>query len=597
MADSAYRNFTNNLNSRLDAIAVVGAYVSLKQGNKSYRGLCPFHTDTNESFHVYFDDKSYHCFGCQAHGNLIDFVAKMRNLEYTEAANQLAESVGLERFRSGSRSVSKDLEDMYSILGRVNGIYRAELSKHAEVTKYLEKRGIDAETSKKFSIGYAPPEWQFLSNRLKQYPEDLIKKTGLLAESQQGLPYDFFRDRVVFPIREYQGRVLGFGGRTFREESTDPRKYINSTESPIFKKREILYGDFELNQIGYRHERLLLVEGYMDVVGLAQHGINYALGILGTAVNQNHLQQAFAHTQEVVICFDGDEAGRKAAERALEAALPEMTSGRILRFLFLPEGSDPDSQVQEVGKEKFEQSIQSAQTIIEYIQSLILKGQSVDDLNTRIAFVDQMRRYLSKIPHQVTRLILIDELVTSFPEPEIQQQLKRFLSDFSGTDERHAFSPSLNDPEAFFTPPEQVQLDNRTLSLEKKIVARILRAPDQCAKLDSDLMKLWCDLFGPTLLYTLWSWVKEYELDSAQAILASCQGQQYADQLHEIYADFRHEIEKPRKYEPLAGKLSNGGDDSDLKTAIETTISQVRARMKLRDEFQNSDVYQNNRKT
>ncbi|MCY4655284.1 MAG: hypothetical protein OXC80_00545, partial [Gammaproteobacteria bacterium] len=236
-------------------------------------------------------------------------------------------------------------------------------------------------------------------------------------------------------------------------------------------------------------------------------------------------------------------------------------------------------------------------TIIEYIQSLILKGQSVDDLNTRIAFVDQMRRYLSKIPHQVTRLILIDELVTSFPEPEIQQQLKRFLSDFSGTDERHAFSPSLNDPEAFFTPPEQVQLDNRTLSLEKKIVARILRAPDQCAKLDSDLMKLWCDLFGPTLLYTLWSWVKEYELDSAQAILASCQGQQYADQLHEIYADFRHEIEKPRKYEPLAGKLSNGGDDSDLKTAIETTISQVRARMKLRDEFQNSDVYQNNRKT
>lgn len=612
MPESPYSRFYNELLNRLQPVAVVGQHVRLREGTRSYRGLCPFHDDTNESFHIYLDDKHYHCFGCLEHGNLIDFVAKMRNLEYREAAKQLAQTVGLEVPTPRTRALDKTQQQVHDILGKTNCLYRQALKQNPEARRYLHDRGIQDEVIDRFSIGYAPDEWDFITNRLLNHKPDLLDKTGIIGRTKDGRLYDLFRGRIVFPIRDYNGHVHGFGGRILKEDSGDGKspKYLNSPESPVFKKKEFLYGEYELNQVGFRHERLLLVEGYMDVVGLAQHGINYAQGVLGTAVNVNHLRQMFAHTQEVVVCFDGDEAGRKAAERTLEAALSQLTSGRILRFLFLPEGSDPDSQVQAIGKENFEKMIGESKTVVEFLQAYLLRGHDIKDLNSRIGFVDEAIRLLTKIPHEITRTILIDELTQMFPDASIQNQLGRVLKnryEANRSNEPPSASmpvpPTLDDPyhsaeqsrgEDAIEEVKRVKLD--ISPVEKKMVAALLQSPEYCANLEEDLMSQWREVVGHSLLYELWSQIIKHQLDTPTAILASMQGSAEGNALYQIYDQIVAKNRVSVQGDNSNESLSNQVTALELKNAIATTISKNRKNRQLKSAFTDSDIYKQQRK-
>ena len=612
MPDSPYSRFYNELLNRLQPVAVVGQYVRLREGSRSYRGLCPFHDDTNESFHIYLDDKHYHCFGCLEHGNLIDFVAKMRNVEYREAARQLAQTVGLEVPTPRTRVLDKTQQQVHDILGKANSLYRQALKQNAEARRYLLDRGIQDDVIDQFSIGYAPAEWDFTTKRFRNFAPEMLEKSGIIGRTKNGRLYDLFRGRIVFPIRDYNGHVHGFGGRIVNEDEGDGKspKYLNSPESPVFKKKEFLYGEYELNQVGFRHERLLLVEGYMDVVGLAQYGINYALGVLGTAVNVNHLRQMFAHTQEVVVCFDGDEAGRKAAERTLEAALSQLTSGRVLRFLFLPEGSDPDNQVRAVGKENFEKMIGESKTVVEFLQAYLLRGHDIKDLNSRIGFVDEAIRLLTKIPHEITRTILIDELTQMFPDTDIQNQLGRVLKnryEANQSDEPLRTNTQVpTKPQDQYPSAEQSGLEDGTEEVkrvkldispvEKKMVAALLQSPEYCASLEEGLMSQWREVLGHSLLYELWSQIVKHQLDTPTAILASLQGSPVGNALYRIYdqtiAKNRVSVQGDNSKESLSNQVSA----LELKNAIATTISKNRKNRQLKSAFTDSDIYKQQRK-
>lgn len=612
MPDSPYSRFYNDLLNRLQPIAVVGQHVRLREGTRSYRGLCPFHDDSNESFHIYLDDKHYHCFGCLEHGNLIDFVAKVRNLEYREAAKQLAQTVGLEVPTPRTRALDKTQQQVHEILGRANTLYRNSLRQSTEARRYLYERGIQDDVIERFSIGYVPDEWDFTTKQFRRYAPELLDKAGIFGRTRDDRLYDLFHGRIVFPIRDYNGHIHGFGGRIFKEDSGDGKspKYLNSPESPVFKKKEFLYGEYELNQVGFRHDRILLVEGYMDVIGLAQHGIHYAQGVLGTAVNVNHLRQMFAHTQEVVVCFDGDEAGRKAAQRTLEAALSQLTSGRILRFLFLPEGTDPDSHVQTIGREKFEQLLTESSTVVEFLQAYLLQGHDIKDINSRIGFVDEATRLLAKIPHEITRTILIDELTQLFPESDIQNQLQRVLKT-QYLAQRETLSPNMADlqqevpPEWDSIPPQaadeeeieeakRVKLD--ISPAEKKMVAILLQSPEYCASLEDDLMRQWRDVFGHSLLYELWLQIARHKLDTSSAILASLQGDDVGDALHRIFDEDQAIRRNAQRSDNLKESLSNETLNLGLKDYIENTISKIRNQRRTTSSFRESDFYKQQRK-
>ena len=613
MPDSPFTRFYTELLSRLEPAAVVGQYVKLEKGSRSYRGLCPFHNDKNESFHVYLDDKHYHCFGCLAHGNLIDFVAKMTHVEYRQAAIQLAQTIGLEVPSHTTRTKNKVAVGIIETLSQVNELYKQQFQEHSTPRAYLEARGISDHIVKKYSIGYAPNEWNFLGPSLRGSSAEELRNAGLLGRTKDGRPYDLFIDRIMFPIRDYQGRVLGFGGRIFRAESTSKPlpKYINSPETSIFKKSELLYGVYELNQIGFRHPRLLLVEGYMDVVGLAQQGVDYALGILGTAVNRNHLRQLFAHTQEVVVCFDGDDAGRKAAERTLENVLPELSSGRMVRFLFLPEGTDPDSLIQQIGKTEFEKLIDQSETIVEYVQALFLKNSDLNSVTTRIEFAEQTMRLLAKIPHEITRSILADELASLFPDPSVQAQLKRILTDNNAL---QSYVPNRNSrvpPHGERTEqglddesePQGIQhLQPKTVKLdisvsEKRMVIALLQSPHYCSSLDVELMRQWRDVVGHTLLYELWSIIVQFGSNhpSATTVLGSLQGEKVGDALMQIHDQYIAKNQTGARSFDTTQSESQKVSLSTLKTAIEDTISKQRYRSQTKTELLNSDLYHRQR--
>ena len=613
MPESPFTRFYSELQSRLDPVTVVGQHVKLKQGTRSYRGLCPFHGDTDESFHIYLDDKHYHCFGCQVHGNLIDFVAKVRNLEYREAANQLARTVGLEVPTRRQSSSELQFKEVFSVIGKANSLYRQALLENVEAKQYLAARGIGENVIKKFSIGYAPADWEFLAKSLRRTRPDLLAKTGLLRSSSEGHKYDWFRDRIMFPIRDFQGRVRGFGGRVFKKNSMSGinPKYINSPDSPLFKKKDLLYGLFELSQVGYRHDRLLLVEGYMDVVGLAQHGIDYALAVLGTAPNHNHFVQMFSHTQEVIVCFDGDEAGRRAARRSLSAILPELTSGKSVRFMFLPEGCDPDSLVREKGKSGFEEMLNESLSIVQYLKMFLLEGRDIQELDVRIDFVNGAIDLLSKIPNEITRTIFIDELLKIFPEDEIRGQLDRVLKNRYEPELTETRKQDNNVRRRPANAGASNQLTSRVADVrprphramlapsvaEKRIVRGLLLSPEISTNLGQELMERWHETFGPSLLYRVWEHIVTHGLSSPSAILGSLQGDPISDVLHGIYDDTYSTSGNSDQVDSTKQNLLNEKALEDLKTSIENTISKQQLKENRATEFKSSDVYKRESRT
>lgn len=408
MAGSIPQSFINGLLDRADIVEVIGARVQLRQAGANHIGLCPFHGEKTPSFHVYADGH-YHCYGCGAHGSAIGFLMDADGLTFPEAIETLAAQLGLEvpRQEMGGRRPDAGL---YDVLGAANERFQAWLKGDAEARAYLKERGVGQATAGKFGLGLAPAGWDALKNALQRFGNDKLVAAGLLATAETGRTYDRFRDRIVFPIRDTRGRVIGFGGRTYRA-SADEAKYINSPESDVFKKRRELYGLYEARQADSRLASVVVVEGYMDVVALAEHGIANAVATLGTAIGQVHFEQLFRRqVDDVVCCFDGDDAGRAAAWKAVTAAFPVLSEGRQLRFVFLPEGEDPDSLVRARGADDFRARVRSATSVGDYFLEHMQAGLDLSSIDHRALLCDSALPSLAQLPAGALRTMLLASL-------------------------------------------------------------------------------------------------------------------------------------------------------------------------------------------
>lgn len=417
MAGQIPQRFIDDLLARIDVVEVVGERVQLKKTGRNYSGLCPFHQEKTPSFTVSADKQFYHCFGCGANGSALRFLMEYDNLRFPEAVEQLASRLGLEVPREGADDPRAQLRERkrregVNLLELAAGFFRERLrmAEGSAARNYLQQRGLAEEIQRDFGIGYAPDAWEALKRHLDSQgvSEAVQIEYGLLVQREEsGRTYDRFRDRIMFPIRDVRGRTIAFGGRVLGDAKP---KYLNSPESPVFHKGRELYGLYEARQASPRLERLLIVEGYMDVVALAQFGIRNAVATLGTSTSEEHLARLFRMVDEVVFCFDGDRAGRQAASRALETVLPQMLDGRQARFLFLPEGEDPDTLVRREGTEAFENRIVCASPLSEFLFDQAARGRDLAQVEERQRFASDVIKAAQRLPQGMLQTVLLAEL-------------------------------------------------------------------------------------------------------------------------------------------------------------------------------------------
>ncbi|HJV06484.1 MAG TPA: DNA primase [Chromobacteriaceae bacterium] len=374
------QDFVDQLLSRVDIVDVVDRYVPLKKAGQNYLACCPFHKEKSPSFTVSPSKQFYHCFGCGAHGSAIGFVMEYQGLGFVDAVRLLADGVGMPvpEVRSANPEAARERRErqlsLEEALQIAAGYYKQQLKLSPVAVGYFKSRGLTGEIAARFGLGYAPGDWQNLAAVFPDYQDARLLESGLVIEAEDtGRRYDRFRDRVMFPIRNQRGSIIGFGGRVLGQGEP---KYLNSPETPLFEKGHELYGLYEARLAIREKNRVLVVEGYMDVVALAQFGIGYAVATLGTATTGDHVKKLLRHADQVYFCFDGDKAGRKAAWRALENSLPQLVDGKALNFLFLPPEHDPDSYVREFGAAAFEQLLEE--------QSLPLSVYFTRELTSRV---------------------------------------------------------------------------------------------------------------------------------------------------------------------------------------------------------------------
>lgn len=444
MAASIPQDFLDHLLSRIDIVDIIDRRVSLRKAGREYMACCPFHTEKTPSFTVSPVKQFYHCFGCGAHGTVIGFLMEYEHLGFLEAVEELAQSIGLEIPSSVSKGQKTNHDPLMALLEKADNFFRGQLKQGQSGQKardYLRQRGVNEQCAEEFGIGYAPPGWESLLRTLTTQgisPKDVVR-AGLVIEKETGKRYDRFRDRVMFPIRDRRGRTIAFGGRTLGDGTP---KYLNSPETPIYHKGQELYGLYEA-RLRERHlPRLLVVEGYMDVLALVQHGISYTVATLGTAATVEHLQKLFRVTHEIIFCFDGDRAGRDAAWRALENTLPLLKEGRQVGFLFLPEGEDPDSLVRKETQQVFLERLERATPLSDFLFERLQTGIDVSNLDGRARLAERCRPLIHKLPDSLYRDMLIERLthMTGIDKATVQQ---RFLATVK-TPSKPRFHPALS---------------------------------------------------------------------------------------------------------------------------------------------------------
>ncbi len=464
------QDFINDLIDRADIAEVVGRRVQLKKAGREFKACCPFHDEKTPSFTVSPGKGFYHCFGCGAHGTAIGFLMEFDHMNFVEAVENLASSMGVEVPRSESDKPARRYDELFSLMDSVARHWQSAMKDSPASVEYLKKRGIDGATAKRFGIGYAPDGWSNVLDKFGKSTEatERLLATGLIIRKDNGQHYDRFRDRIMFPIRDTRGRTIGFGGRTLGDGEP---KYLNSPETVLFHKGRELYGLFEARQALRNIEQLVVVEGYMDVVALARHGIDFAVATLGTATTSEHLNHLFRLTENVIFCFDGDRAGKAAAWRALENALPQIREGRQIRFVLLPDGHDPDSFVNEKGAEGFMSALDDGVALSDFLIRELASQVDMQTVDGRARLAELARPLINKIPPGVYRELLIESLASAvgLTGPKLEkmiaggathargtasrgadQQMKRRLPTGAGKPSvvRHAITIILNHPEA-----------------------------------------------------------------------------------------------------------------------------------------------------
>ncbi|MFW5427380.1 MAG: DNA primase [Methylophagaceae bacterium] len=408
MAGQIPPQFIDDLLTRVDIVDVVDARVPLKKAGKNLQACCPFHNEKTPSFTVSPDKQFYHCFGCGQHGTAIGFLMEYDQMSFPEAIHELADLVGMTVPTTSFAPAQPSKQNLYDLIDKVSQYYVHQLQNHpqkATFENYLQQRGLSPQIIEHFNIGMAPDGWD---NILKTFGgDDVTRKqldeVGLLSSNDKGRQYDRFRNRIMFPIRDRRGRIVGFGGRVL-DDSTP--KYLNSPETPLFHKGSELYGLFQARKANRKLERIVIVEGYMDVIALAEHGITNSVATLGTATTPDHLRQLLRSSPELVFCFDGDRAGREAAWRAAENAMPLLGGNHQLKFMFLPDGEDPDSVVRQQGAEQFNNLVGQAQNYSDFFLATLEAQVDTSSMDGRSRLIEIAKPYLRQIPAGVYRDML-----------------------------------------------------------------------------------------------------------------------------------------------------------------------------------------------
>ncbi|GAA4803379.1 DNA primase [Lysobacter hankyongensis] len=391
--------FIDDLLARTDIVELIGSRVPLKRQGREYSARCPFHDERSPSFTVSPTKQFYHCFGCGAHGTAISFLMNYDRLEFLDAVDELAKRVGMEIPRdTQQRNVNPDSIDQYAALEAANAFFQRQLAATPKALAYFERRGVSAEIRAQFGLGYAPDGFSALRDALgtDERRMKLLERVGLFSKNDKGHVYDKFRDRVMFPIHDRRGRTIAFGGRVLQKD--DGPKYLNSPETALFHKGRELYGLWQVRQANSKIERLIVVEGYMDVIALFQHGIAQAVATLGTATTPDHAELLFRNAPDVYFCFDGDAAGRRAAGKAMESVLPRMKDGRQAFFLFLPDGEDPDTLVRSEGREGFNARLRDATPLSTFFFDELAKDVNLGTLDGKARLAERAKPLLAQIP-------------------------------------------------------------------------------------------------------------------------------------------------------------------------------------------------------
>lgn len=492
------QSFIHDLLNRVDIVDAIDRHVPLKKAGANFVACCPFHSEKTPSFTVSQTKQFYHCFGCGAHGNAISFLIEYNGLSFIEAVQDLAAYAGMQLPEQQSSNVShhsasddsqQDLasdsdhnnteispRDLLNALQAATRYYREQLKVSEKAIDYLKKRGLSGKTAARFAIGYAPADWQNLAAVFSDYNSDktrkLLTQAGLVITSGETKQYDRFRDRIMFPILNQKGQIIGFGGRVLAKEEP---KYLNSPETILFEKGRELYNLFSARRAIREANCVIVVEGYMDVIALSQHGIDHAVAALGTATTSFHIQKLLRQTDNIIFCFDGDKAGRKAAWRALENSLALLSDGKYLSFLFLPEGADPDSYINQFGKESFEQQLKQTLPLSEFLFKELCSEVNLQTSEGRAKLISDAKPLLQQVTAPALSLILIRRLaeLSEIDQSELDEllQIKRATA-VHKTEKRNT---------------------KQIVTLYRRLIRILLYDPSHVTKLERDLLVEWSE--------------------------------------------------------------------------------------------------------
>ena len=508
MAGRIPQSFIDDLIARADIVEVINTRVPLKKKGREYTACCPFHNEKTPSFTVSEAKQFYHCFGCGAHGTAIGFLMEYEHLDFVDAIETLAAEYHVEVPRedtpAGTSQARDDKQPLFDVLEQASQLYQQQLRSSERAIGYLKQRGLSGEIARRYKLGYAPDGWNFLLDNMGSNASNInhLKAAGMLVEKSPGKRYDRFRDRIMFPILDRRGHTIAFGGRII--DDGEP-KYLNSPETPIFHKGYELYGFYEARQTLRNLQRIVVVEGYMDVVALAQNGIEYAVASLGTATTKDQIQKLFRSVHQLIFCYDGDQAGQKAAWRALENTLPILRDGLEARFLFLPDGEDPDSMVRKEGKDAFEKRLENATPLSEFLFDKLLKEIDTRSMDGKARLAKTARPLLSTIPESVFRDLMY----------------KR-LSELVGiSDDKLQGEPVSTEAEKVNKQPTTRSRGNREVkqNATRDAIALLLQHPELAGETNLPDFFATASIQGFSLLYALYQIARDNPAISSSALL------------------------------------------------------------------------------
>ncbi|MBT8448776.1 MAG: DNA primase [Gammaproteobacteria bacterium] len=568
--------FIDDVLARTDLVELINSRVPLTKAGTNHKACCPFHQEKTPSFNVNGNKQFYHCFGCGASGNAISFVMDYDRLEFPDAVDELAGRLGMEvpRDALATPSVSPGL---YDLMSAASDYYYANLRKHRPAMDYIKQRELSEEVIDNYKLGYAYEAWDGLRKQLAgsdKITHDLVE-TGMLVKNDNGKIYDRFRDRLMFPIRDRRGKVIAFGGRIINDGQP---KYLNSPETPIFHKGRELYGFFEARQANRKLERMVIVEGYMDVVALAQFGVTYAVATLGTATSESHLQQLFKTVNEIIFSFDGDQAGQAAAWKAMEIALPLIRGDRMVRFMFLPEEDDPDSYIRKHGKAHYEKELVESMPLSEYLLTSLSENTDLSVAEDRSRFIARMQTYLEKAtdpiyremlmeavaqkldmhPEQIRASLGVDTVVTNKQNTQTSSHVK------SMTPMRMLITLLVQNPELaseVTVTDWLLQVQTPGADLLKQILDILHSRPHLTT---GALIEHWRDQQQYKQLQRLATWEHLIETDETRQEV-------FRDAISKVFA----EIRQTRRDELLAKRKSRGLDDAETEELRELLASKA----------------------